>query len=49
MDHDGLFKELLREFFLEFLELFFPTLAERVDRRQQPVFLDKEDYGELIR
>ena len=47
MDHDRLFKELLRTFFIEFLELFFPTLAIRVDRTQAPQFLDKENFGEL--
>ena len=47
MDHDRIFKELLRTFFFEFLELFFPTLLARVDRSHEPVFLDKEDFGEL--
>jgi hypothetical protein len=46
MDHDRLFKELLSEFFFEFLDLFFPTLAARVDRSHAPVFLDKESFGE---
>ncbi len=27
MDHDQLFKELLRVFLVEFLELFFPEIA----------------------
>ena len=48
MDHDRLFKELLTEFFLEFLDLFFPTLAARVDRTRAPVFLDKESFGEPL-
>lgn len=47
MDHDRIFKELLRTFFFEFLELFFPTLAARIDRSHDPTFLDKEDFGEL--
>jgi hypothetical protein len=47
MDHDRLFKELLSTFFIEFLELFFPTLAARIDRTQAPQFLDKESFGEL--
>ena len=47
MDHDRLFKELLTTFFYEFLELFFPTLAARVDRSQPIDFLDKESFGEL--
>lgn len=45
MDHDRLFKELLRTFFVEFLELFFSSLARRIDRTYPPVFLDKEDSG----
>jgi hypothetical protein len=32
MDHDRLFKELLTTFFVEFIELFFPELAEGLDR-----------------
>src|SRR5947209_2331830 len=31
MDHDQLFKTLLRTFFLEFFELFFPDWAARFD------------------
>ena len=32
IDHDRLFKELLTTFFVEFLELFFPKLAETLER-----------------
>ena len=32
MDHDRLFKELLRTFFVEFLELFLPEVVEYFDR-----------------
>ncbi len=46
MDHDRLFKELLTNFFFEFLELFFPEIARLIDHRQAPVFLDKELFGE---
>ena len=49
MDHDGLFKKLLTTFFYEFLELFFYDLAARVDRSQDPEFLDKETYKESTR
>lgn len=31
IDHDGLYKELLRTFFREFIELFFPEVAEQID------------------
>ncbi|MBX3168314.1 MAG: flagellar assembly protein H [Candidatus Eremiobacteraeota bacterium] len=46
MDHDRLFKELLSTFFIEFLELFFPSVAALIDRSVAPVFLDKETFGE---
>ena len=47
MNHDRLFKELISSFFYEFLELFFPGLAEQVDDSHAPIFLDKESFGEL--
>jgi hypothetical protein len=31
-DHDELFKELLTEFFFEFMDLFFPNIASQLDR-----------------
>ena len=31
IDHDGLYKAVIGEFFLDFLRLFFPQLAERID------------------
>lgn len=31
IDHDGLYKELLRTYFREFMELFFPEAAEMID------------------
>jgi len=46
MDHDRLFKELLRVFFPEFLELFFPETAAALDRTTL-VFLDKEIFPDL--
>ena len=48
MDHDRLFKELLTEFFFDFLELFFPNLAARIDRSRPPEVLDKESFGEPL-
>lgn len=42
MSYDERFKALLTVFFREFLELFFPEIAERIDWRKKPEFLDKE-------
>ena len=46
MSHDQLFKDLLRAFFREFLELFFPQIAVRLDFSQVR-FLDKELFTDL--
>lgn len=46
MPHDQLFKETLRAFFREFLELFFPEIAARLDY-QNVTFLDKEVFTDL--
>jgi len=32
IDHDELFKKLLTTFFIEFIELFLPSVAEYLDR-----------------
>lgn len=45
-DHDGLFKKLLRTFFLEFAEVFLPDVNEYLDR-DSIEFLDKEVFPEL--
>lgn len=45
-DHDQRFKLLLREFFVEFLSLFFPRWAERFDFNQID-WLDKEVFTDL--
>ena len=47
MSHDQLFKELLQEFFREFLELFFPHAAARLDFARV-TFLDKEYFTDLM-
>ncbi|MCS6859646.1 MAG: Rpn family recombination-promoting nuclease/putative transposase [Abditibacteriales bacterium] len=44
--HDQLFKDLLRGFFREFMELFFPDAAGRLDF-STVVFLDKEVFTDL--
>ena len=46
MAQDQLFKELLREFFREFIELFYPQVAERLDF-DRVEFLDKEAFTDL--
>lgn len=45
-DHDGLFKKLLRTFFLEFVEVFLPEMAKYLERDSLE-FLDKEVFPEL--
>jgi hypothetical protein len=32
IDHDRLFKELLSTFFVDFLDLFLPQVANQIDR-----------------
>ena len=46
MRHDALFKEVLRAFFREFMELFFPSVAARLDF-DRVTFLDKETFTDL--
>lgn len=46
MDHDQLFKELLRTFFLEFLDLFLPEVSAFVER-EGIEFLDKEIFTDI--
>ena len=45
-DHDRLFKELLSTFFIEFLELFLPELAEQIDPTSIR-FLQQEYFADL--
>jgi hypothetical protein len=44
--HDQLFKDLLRAFFREFIELFLPDAAAQLDF-STVVFLDKEVFTDL--
>jgi len=46
MAHDQLFKDLLQAFFREFMELFFPDAAARLDF-SSVVFLDKEVFTDV--
>lgn len=42
-DHDQIFKTVIREFFKEFIELFFPKIAAEIDFTKVE-FLDKEHF-----
>lgn len=44
--HDRLFKELLKTFFVEFLELFFPSLLAEIDTSYLE-FLEQEIFTDL--
>lgn len=46
ISHDRLFKELISSFFIEFIELFLPEVAEYIDR-ESIVFLDKEIFTDI--
>jgi hypothetical protein len=46
IDHDRLFKELLTNFFFEFIELFLPEVAAYTDRNAIE-FLDKELFTDI--
>ncbi|WP_245628062.1 Rpn family recombination-promoting nuclease/putative transposase [Shouchella shacheensis] len=48
VDHDRLFKELVQEFFEEFMVLFFPDIYEEVDFAHLK-FLDKELINDVSR
>lgn len=48
IDHDHLFKELLQDFFEEFIALFFPNIYEEVDFAHLK-FLDKELFNDTQR
>lgn len=47
MDHDRLFKELIRTFFKEFVELFFPEAFELIDF-EHVNFLSEEVFTDLV-
>ncbi len=49
MDHDRLFKELLNNFFLEFVELFLPDVSAYLDKDAAVVPLDKEVFTDVTR
>src|SRR5260221_14722167 len=46
MSHDQVFKELLRAFFREFLQLFLPEVAEQIDF-ENVRFLEPEVFTDL--
>ena len=47
LNHDQMFKRLIKTFFKEFIELFIPEAAERIDFTHLK-FLDKELYTDII-
>lgn len=47
INHDQLFKKLLTTFFVEFLDLFFPSILEYLDTNSIQ-FLDKEVFSDLV-
>jgi hypothetical protein len=47
INHDQLFKELLTTFFIEFLELFFPSILEYLDT-DTVTFVDKELFTDVV-
>jgi len=47
INHDRIFKEFLRAFCAEFIELFLPLLAAFIDLRSLR-FLDKEIFTKII-
>ena len=47
IDHDKLFKELLKSAFVDFLDLFMPEVSVCVDRYEKVIFKDKEIFTDL--
>ncbi len=41
-DYDSAWKTVIKTFFKDFLEIFFPKIYKAIDFRRPPVFLDKE-------
>lgn len=48
ISHDRIFKELLTVFFIDFIELFFPKVANYLEK-DSIVFLDKEVFTDVIK
>lgn len=46
IDHDGLFKELLENFFQDFMELFFPEISKEIVW-DSIIFLGQETFADL--
>ncbi|MDJ0532104.1 MAG: DUF4351 domain-containing protein [Xenococcaceae cyanobacterium MO_207.B15] len=47
INHDQLFKKLLTTFFVQFLDLFFPSILEYLDTNSIQ-FVDKETFSDLV-
>lgn len=46
VDHDRLFKELIQNFFAEFMQLFFPHIHEHIDYTKLQ-FLSQEVFTDV--
>lgn len=47
IDHDALFKRLLKTFFIDFLQLFTPSLFAHI-APESVTFLDKELFADML-
>lgn len=48
VDQDGLWKKIIGELFDDFLLFFTPELYEQINFKQEPIFLDKELFQEVV-
>ena len=48
VDYDQLCKRLIKMFFKEFLDFFFPEMTEKIDFSKEPVFIDKELFSDQV-
>ncbi|MEZ4630628.1 MAG: hypothetical protein R2880_07970 [Deinococcales bacterium] len=49
IDHDQIFKTLLKTFFLEFVELFFPDIAQHIDTNSlEPISLNQQLFTTIF-
>ncbi|MEQ8171141.1 MAG: hypothetical protein ABRQ38_19780, partial [Candidatus Eremiobacterota bacterium] len=48
VDYDQLCKRLIKMFFKEFLDFFFPEMTEKIDFNKDPVFIDKELFSDQV-
>ena len=48
IDFDQLCKRLIKAFFKEFLDFFFPELTRKIDFNVEPIYIDKELFSGQI-